>query len=128
MIKSALKLTALAAVVALGLTTAQAGEMRTGEVALFLKIKTQPGQRDALIALWDEHLRTRAAENADHVSYVFALDMGDPDTVHITEVYSTQAAFKASSQSPWFAAYMAKAAELLAGEPGFVMAKPYWVK
>ncbi len=128
MIKHTLKLAALAALVVLGLTTAQADEMPTGKVALFLKIKTQPGQRDALVALWDEHLKTRAAENADHVSYVFALDMGDPDMVHISEVYSTQAAFQANSKSPWFAAYMAEAGQLLAGKPGFVMAKPHWVK
>ena len=128
MIKTALKLTALAAVVAFGLTTAQAEEKPAGEVALFLKIKTQPGQRDALVALWDKHLKTRAADNAEHLSYVFALDMGDPDTVHITEVYSTQAAFQANSQSAWFAAYMAEAGQLLAGKPGFVMARPHWVK
>lgn len=98
------------------------------DVALFLTIKTQPGQRDALVALWDEHLKTRAADNADHVRYVFALDMMDPDTVHITEVYATQAAFEANSQAPWFGAYMAQVGPLLAGEPGFAMAQPYWIK
>lgn len=122
------KAAALVAVLALGLTAAQAEDMADGEVALFLTIKTQPGQRDALVALWDAHLKTRAAEDAAHVAYVFALDMGDPDTVHITEVYATQAAFEANSQSAWFSAYMAEAGQLLAGEPGFAMASPHWVK
>lgn len=128
MIKPVFKIAALAALVALGLTNATAEEMPRGEVALFLTIKTQPGERDTLVALWDEHLKTRAADNADHLSYVFALDMADPDTVHITEVYSTQAAFEANSQAPWFSAYMAEVGPLLAGEPGFVMASPHWVK
>ncbi len=124
MITSALKVAALT----LAVTPAQAEDSTAGEIALFLTIKTQPGQREALVALWDTHLKARAADNTDHVRYVFALDMGDPNTVHITEVYATQAAFEANAQSPWFAAYMAEAGQLLAGEPGFAMASPYWVK
>ncbi|MEM6939976.1 MAG: antibiotic biosynthesis monooxygenase [Pseudomonadota bacterium] len=128
MIKSAFKGAVLAGLLTVGATATTAGDLSDAEVALFLTIKTQPGQRDALVALWDAHLKTRAAEDADHLRYVFALDMGDPDTVHITEVYATQTAFEQNAQSPWFAAYMTKAAELLAGEPGFAMASPYWVK
>jgi len=128
MMKTILKTVSLAAILALSMSTAQADDVSTGEVALFLTIKTQPGERDTLVALWDAHLKDRAAENTDHVSYVFALDMADQDTVHITEVYATQAAFQANAQAPWFAAYMAEAGPLLAGEPGFAMASPHWVK
>ncbi len=118
----------LALAVACSMMTAQAEEMPRSDLALFLTVKTQPGQRDALVALWDKHLKTRAAENADHVRYVFALDMADPDTVRIAEVYATKAAFEANSQSAWFGAYMAEAGKLLAGDPDFAMAKPHWVK
>ncbi|MEM7472006.1 MAG: antibiotic biosynthesis monooxygenase [Pseudomonadota bacterium] len=128
MINSVLKPAVFAALLALVPIEGQAEDMPTGEVALFLTIKTQPGQRDALVALWDEHLKTRASENVDHVSYVLALDMNDQDTVYITEVYATQAAFEANTQAPWFATYMAEAGQLLAGEPGFAMANPHWVK
>ena len=100
----------------------------SGEVALFLKIETQPGQRDALVNLWDAHLRSRAAEDDVHIDYIFALDMNDPDVVHITEVYTSQAAFQANAQSEWFAEYMAEVGPLLAGEPVFAMANPHWVK
>ncbi|MEM7521370.1 MAG: antibiotic biosynthesis monooxygenase [Pseudomonadota bacterium] len=88
---SILKAGFLALALAASMTSVNADELQSGEVALFLTIKTQPGQRDALVALWDKHLKTRAAQNADHVSYVFALDINDPDTVRITEVYATQA-------------------------------------
>lgn len=120
--------TAFAVTVALGISSAQAEDISSAEVALFLTVKTQPGQRDALVDLWDQHLKVRAEEDTVHVDYIFALDMGDPDTVHITEVYTTMAAFEANTQSPWFAAYMAEAGPLLAGQPGFAMASPYWVK
>lgn len=128
MFKKLLKPAVLATALGLCVTAAQAGDKTSGEVALFLTIETQPGQRDALVALWDQHLKTRAEEGDTHINYVFALDMNDPNTVHITEVYRTQAAFQANSQSPWFAAYMAEAGPLLAGEPGFAMASPHWVK
>ena len=128
MIKSVCKAAILAATIAVSAPVTQAADLSGSEVALFLTIKTQPGQRDTLVALWDEHLKTRTAENAGHVSYVFALDMGDPDMVHISEVYANKAAFEANTQSQWFAAYMAKAGKLLMGEPGFVMASPHWVK
>ena len=98
------------------------------EVALFLTVKTQPGKRDELVALWEKHLRDRAADNDDQVRYVFALDMADPDTVRIAEVYGTKAGFEANSQAPWFADYMAEAGPLLAGQPEFYMALPHWIK
>lgn len=98
------------------------------EVALFLTIKTQPGKREALLALWDKHLKPRADENAAQVRYVIARDATDADTVRIAEVYSTQAAFEANSQAPWFDAYMADAGPLLAGRPDVNMGAPHWVK
>lgn len=97
-------------------------------VAVFLTITTQPGQRDALLALWDKHLRPRAEANDDQSRYVMAIDAADPDVVRITEVYASQEAFEASSQAPWFAAYMAEAGPLLAGQPDFRMGSPHWVK
>lgn len=126
--KTLLKTLTLATVLALGVTAAKADETAHGEIALFLTITTQPDQRGVLVELWDAHLRERAAEDENHVSYVFALDIADPNVVHITEVYATQAAFQANSQSAWFAAYMEEAGPLLAGEPGFALATPHWVK
>ncbi len=100
----------------------------TAEVALFLTVKTQPGQRDQLIALWEKHLKARAQENEAQIRYVIARDAADPDTLRITEVYATQAAFEANSQAPWFGEYMAEAGPLLAGQPEFHMGTPHWVK
>ena len=128
MVTDTFKSTALALALAVHLTPAIAGEPTAGEVALFLTIETQPGQRDTLVDLWDQHLKGRAAEDDAHTGYVFALDMNDPNIVHITEIYASQAAFQTNSQSAWFAAYMAEVGPLLAGEPAFAMASPYWVK
>lgn len=99
-----------------------------GEVSLFMTIRTQPGQRDELISLWEKHLKDRAAENDAQVRYVIARDLADPDVIRITEVYATQAAFEENSQAPWFADYMAEAGPLIVGQPDFAMATPHWVK
>lgn len=98
------------------------------EISLFITVRTQPGQRDALVDLWDKHLRGRADANDDQVCYVLGLDEADPDTVRITEVYATKAALEDNSKAPWFADYMGEAGPLLAGPPDVSMAVPYWVK
>lgn len=127
MTNSVIKTGLLALTFALSIGSAQADDA-AGDVAVFLTIKTQDGQRDTLIDLWDTHLKTRAQDNPDHLNYVFAIDMQDPNTVYISEVYATHAAFQANTQSDWFGAYMAKVGPLLAGEPAFAMASPHWVK
>ena len=98
------------------------------ELAIFMTITTQPGQRDALVALWDTHLKGRAVGNDAQTRYVLALDVANPDVIHISEVYATKDAFEANAQAPWFADYMAEAGPLLAGEPAFHMTVPHWVK
>ncbi len=128
MTHTAIKTGLIALTMAFGIGAAQADDAGQNEVAVFLTIKTQDGQRDALVELWDAHLKTQAATNPDHVSYVFAVDMQDPNTAYISEVYATQAAFQANTQSEWFAAYMTKVGPLLAGESAFAMASPHWVK
>lgn len=122
------KAAAFALAALLSTPMAHSEETSSSEVALFLTIETQPGQRKALVDLWDAHLKTRAADDEVHIDYILALDMHDPNVIHITEVYTTQAAFQANAQSAWFASYMAEAGPLLAGEPAFAMASPYWVK
>lgn len=122
---------ALACLMALPTTplAAQTTETETmAELALFLTIKTQPGKRNDLVALWERHLRDRARESDQQIRYVLALDMADPDTIRISEVYATKAAFEANAQAPWFAEYMAEAGPLLATEPEFHMTIPHWVK
>jgi len=98
------------------------------ELAIFLTVKTKPGKRDALKALWEKHLKQRAAENEAQSKYIYAFDSQDENTVRITEVYETMAAFEHNSRAEWFSAYMNEAMPLLDGEPEFNMAVPKWIK
>ena len=98
------------------------------ELVLFLTVKTKPGQRDAVKALWEKHLKQRAAENEAQSGYVYAYDVEDQDIIRISEVYETKAAFEANAQSEWFSAYIQEAMPLLDGEPEIHIATPQWVK
>lgn len=60
------------------------------ELALFLTVKTKPGKRDELKALWEQHLQHRAAENESQSRYVYAFEMQDENIIRITEVYENK--------------------------------------
>lgn len=98
------------------------------ELAIFISVKSKPGQRDKLRSLWEQHLKYRAEANEAQSTYVYAYDIHDENLVHMTEVYETVQAFEENSKAPWFGEYMQEANELLDGEPTFRMGTPKWVK
>jgi quinol monooxygenase YgiN len=98
------------------------------ELALFTTVRTKPGKRDALKALWDVHLKDRAAVNDQQSRYIYAFDAVDENLIRICEVYETRAGFEANAGQDWFTAYMAEAMPLIDGQPEFHMAAPQWVK
>jgi len=99
------------------------------ELAIFLTVKTKPGKRNALAALWKQHLKQRAAaENDAQSRYIYAFDSLDEYIIRITEVYETMAAFERNAQAEWFSTYMKEVEPLIDGEPEFNMAAPQWVK
>ena len=97
-------------------------------LALIIKTKTQPGQRDAVRQLYERMLAPRALDNPDQTLVVFSYDAQDADTFYLFEIYRDQAAFQSSSQAPWFWEYMSAAGPLLAGQPEVIMAAPMWSK
>ncbi len=98
------------------------------DLALFITVRTKPGQRDALKDLWEQHLKPRAAANDAQSRYVFSYDLHDENMVRMAEVYETEAAFKENAGGSWFADYMAAAGPLIDGAPEVHMAAPQWVK
>jgi len=98
------------------------------KTTLILKVRAQPGKRDQLRALWDEHLRPRAEANAAQELYLYCYDTEDPDAVHIVEVYGDPAAMAQNAGAPWFSEYMRAAAPLIDGRPEMATAEPVWAK
>ncbi len=75
------------------------------------KMRAQPGQRDALIAI----LLDGTAAMPGCLAYVIAKDTQDADAIWITETWQDQASHKASLSLPSVQAAIAKGRPLIAG-------------
>lgn len=75
------------------------------------KLKSTPGQRDALIAI----LLDGVSKLPGCLSYVVAKDPKDPDAVWVTEAWDSQASHKASLALPSVQAAISKAKPIIAG-------------
>lgn len=75
------------------------------------KMKTKPGQRDALVSILLEDVSSMPG----CLSYVVAEDPADPDAIWITEVWDDQASHKASLSLASVKDAIARAMPLIAG-------------
>ena len=98
------------------------------KLALFVKMKAQPGKREEVKQLWEEHVKPHSeGEKALDIScYCYALE--DEDTICLFELISDPSALKATMQSGWFAAYQEQLKPLLAGPPEIITASAIWAK
>jgi len=105
---------ALAAVPLAGAATA-ANAFTTKEkhrmYGLIGKMRAQPGQRDALIAI----LLEGTAAMPGCLGYVIAKDKGDADALWITETWDSQASHQASLTLPAVKAAISQGRPLIAG-------------
>ena len=107
--------TAVAALAALPLAAAHAAPAPTKDTprmyGLIGKMRAQPGQRDALIAI----LLEGTAAMPGCLGYVIAKDKTDADALWITETWDSQASHKASLSLPAVQAAIAQGRPLIAG-------------
>lgn len=99
-----------------------------GEVALFLRIRTKPGRRADMQALWEAHLKPRVAQNPAQPVYCYCLSREHPDDILLFEHYADETVLEDNAQSQFFADFMAEAAPLMAGEPEAALGDPVWIK
>lgn len=107
--------TTLAALAALPFASTHAAPTSNKETprmyGLIGKMRAQPAQRDALIAI----LLDGTANMPGCLSYIIARDTSDPDALWITETWDTQASHKASLSLPLVQAAITKGRPLIAG-------------
>jgi quinol monooxygenase YgiN len=104
------------------------GRRVMSKTALILTVRTRPGRRDDLRALWDEHLRPRAEVNPAQELYLYCYDADDRDVIHMVEVYADPCEMQRNARAPWFAEYLRASAPLLAGPPTMATSHPVWAK
>jgi quinol monooxygenase YgiN len=83
----------------------------TAMYGLIGKMKTAPGQRDALIAI----LLEGTGSMPGCLSYIIAQDPADPDAIWITEAWDSRESHKASLSLPSVRNAIAKGKPLIAG-------------
>lgn len=105
--------TAVAALAALPLALRAAPNSKeaTPMYGLIGKMRAQPGQRDALVAI----LLEGTAAMPGCLGYHIAKDKQDEDALWITETWDSQASHKASLTLPQVQAAIAKGRPLIAG-------------
>ncbi|WP_218669354.1 putative quinol monooxygenase [Massilia sp. KIM] len=108
--------TAVAFFTALPLAASQAAPASTTKdsprmYGLIGKMRAQPGQRDALIAI----LLEGTAAMPGCLSYTVAKDLGDADGIWISETWDSQASHKASLSLPAVQQAIARGRPLIAG-------------
>lgn len=101
-------------IMAIGAAALSVPAVSTGQskmYGLIGKLRTQPGQRDALIAI----LLAGTGSMPGCLSYVVAKDPADADGIWITEVWDSQESHKASLALPSVKEAIGKGRPLIAG-------------
>jgi len=97
-------------------------------VALFIKHTAIPGQRDAVMRVWERHMRPAIARNEAHEAYYYCYSESDPDAIYVYQQYSDKSAAEAFLKLPHYATYLREVELLLAGPPEVAAATPMWTK
>jgi quinol monooxygenase YgiN len=98
------------------------------KTAVIVTIRTKDGRREQLRSLWDAHLRQRVEASSAQEVYLVVEDAGDPNVLHLLEVYNDPSEMQRNATAPWFADYMKQVQPLLAGPPSMVTGSPVWTK
>ena len=97
-------------------------------VSIFIRHKALSGQRDAVHAIWDKHLRPAIESNPDHTSYHYGFDQNDPDTICVFQRYVSALAASDFLKSPAYGQYLEAVTPLLSGPPDVHSVHQVWAK
>lgn len=97
-------------------------------VALLVTHRTQPGQRDAVRAVWQQHMPPAVADNPGHLAYHYCFDTADQDAIHAFQQYRSAEDAAAFLQTSAYQAYQRDVTPLLAGPPVITQLTPIWTK
>lgn len=97
-------------------------------VALFIRHTTQPGQREAVKAIWEQHMAPAIAQNPGHEAYFYCFNQHDPDSIVVYQQYASVTASQTFLTHPSYLTYLAAVEGLLVGPPEVTAAIPQWIK
>lgn len=97
-------------------------------IALIIKHRTMPGKRDAVRAIWEQHMAPAIANNPGHRAYFYCFDNADPNVICAFQHYESVEASQVFLKTESYATYLEAVVPLLAGPPEVMSLTPVWVK
>ncbi|HEY9556914.1 MAG TPA: antibiotic biosynthesis monooxygenase [Acidimicrobiales bacterium] len=95
---------------------------------LFIVHRTQPGRRDDVRAVWNEHMAPAIDANDDHLAYIYSFDQADEDVIRVFQLYASAEAAAAFLETESYERYLAAVEGLLSGPPELYAVTPEWSK
>ncbi|MGO1914139.1 MAG: putative quinol monooxygenase, partial [Halomonadaceae bacterium] len=96
--------------------------------ALIIKHKTQPGKRDEVRKVWENHMAPAISANPGHTAYFYCFDNADPDSIYAFQQYASVEASQEFLKTDGYAAYLKDVEPLLLGPPQVMALTPVWSK
>lgn len=97
-------------------------------VGIIIEHHVKPGFRDAVRAVWEDHLRPAIDANATHEAYTYMYDSDDPNVIRAFQQYTNAEAASAFLATPAYTAYVAAGEHLLEGAPAVTRTEVIWTK
>lgn len=98
------------------------------QVALIVRHRTKPGQRDAMRAVWERYIKPNVSQNPGHLAYYFNTVEDDPDGVVAFQIFTDHAAKDAFLASDWYPEYLEEVSPHIAEPPEITTASVAWSK
>jgi quinol monooxygenase YgiN len=95
--------------------------------AMIVRSEAKPGQRDALRAVWEKHLRAPTDADDSRLLYLYCFDAEDPDAYVLVEVFRDGAG-PPPPNAPFFQEFMRDAGPLLDDVPVVQRTEVVWSK
>lgn len=97
-------------------------------VGVIIEHHVRPGSREAVRAVWEEHLRPAIVANAAHEAYAYMYDSEDPNVIRAFQQYTNAEAASAFLTTPEYVAYVVAVEHLLIGPPAVTRTDIIWTK
>ena len=98
------------------------------KTALFIRHQAQPGRRDDVRHIWEQHVKPRVEDNPAHEAYHFCYDSTDPDVVCVFQLYTSEASMQEFLSGSWYPAYLAEVSQVVVAPPQISPATLVWNK
>jgi quinol monooxygenase YgiN len=96
-------------------------------IALFIRHKAKPGQRDAMREIWEHYVKPERLPIRGILNF-FCYDIKDPDTLVVFQLYRDQAAMDKFLAGAWYSEYLKAVSEVVAKPPEILPATLVWRK